>query len=157
MRNSGGFARTQRYRRLNRPAKDIRPDGGDIGAGQRVGTNNVNPLEEKRFACLLTANKLDGRDLAEITRVDHGEAFIADWHRIDTVTEHHVLHRVIVVDEVCWAQDGGVEVHLLEHALDTELAGEVRYVHIDVAVDHRQIDDPLDPGLTRKVEGVAPG
>jgi hypothetical protein len=51
-----------------------------------------------------------------------------------------------------WAQDGGVEARLLDHPLDAELAGEVRHVHVDVAVDHRQVNDPLDTRLSGDIE-----
>jgi hypothetical protein len=35
---------------------------------------------------------------------------------------------------------------------DAELAREVRHVHVEVAVDHRQIDESLDAGLTSQIE-----
>jgi hypothetical protein len=84
--------------------------------------------------------------------IDYGKALAADRHRVDAVSEHDVLNREIVVHEIGRAQDGGVEAHLLDRSLDPELAGEVRHVHVDVAVDHREIDDPLDTGLAGNVE-----
>jgi hypothetical protein len=51
---------------VDRPPENVRPDAGDIGASERVGTNDVDPLEGKRLTCLFTANEFDGGDLAEI-------------------------------------------------------------------------------------------
>ena len=41
---------------------------------------------------------------------------------------------------------------MFDHPLDAELAGKMRHVDVDIAVDHRQIYNPLNPGLAGKVK-----
>ena len=77
----------------DRAAQHVGPDRGDIRAGQRVGADEVDPVERQRRGGLLAADQLDGRDLADVARVDHGEALAADRHRVDAVAGHHVLDR----------------------------------------------------------------
>ncbi len=112
----------------------------------------IDAVERKRRGGLFAADELDGRDLADVAGVDHRESLAADRHRVDAVSGHYVLDREFIVHEVRGAQDGGLEAHLLDHALDAELAREVRHVHVEVAVDHREVDNPLNTGFAGKVE-----
>ena len=66
---------------------------------------------------------------------------------------HHVHDHRLVVHVVGRAQDRGTEPRILDHPLHRQLAGEVGHVGVELGVDHREVDEPLDPGLARQVEG----
>ena len=106
----------------NRAAQNLRPGGGGFRAGQRIRTDQIDPVEPKRRGGFLAADELNGRDLADVARVDHGEALAADRHRVDAVPGHDILDREVVIHEVGASQDGGLEAHLLDYPLDAELA-----------------------------------
>ena len=58
----------------DRAAQDFGPDGGDVRTGQRLGTDEIDPVEGERCAGPLAADEFEGGDLADIGRIDHREA-----------------------------------------------------------------------------------
>ena len=121
--------------------RQVQKNGG-AGGAMGFGKSKAKMLTEKQ-----------GRvTFADVAGIDHREPLGADRHRVDAVAGHYVLDHHFIVDEIGRAQDGRVHSHRLDHPLDAELAGKMRHVHIEVAVDHREIDDALDPGLAGKVK-----
>ena len=68
------------------------------------------------------------------------------------MVEDDVLDHELIVDEVSRTQDRGAKTHPFDHPLGTGFHREVRHVHEAIAVDHRQIDDPLDACLASDVQ-----
>ncbi len=89
--------------------------------------------EGKRLRSLFSPQELHGGDLGDVAHVDHGKTLVADRHRVDAIAGDDILDRQIVLDEVGRAQDRRVKAHLLDHALDGELAGEVRNGDVDTS------------------------
>src|SRR3954467_10096691 len=117
-----------------------------------MGTDEIHSLEGQWLSGLLTADQFEGRDLADVACVDHGETPATDGHRVDAVPEYHVFDRDVVVHEIRGTKDTRAEAHPLDRSLDAKLASEVRHVRVEIAMDHREINDPFDPGLSREVE-----
>ena len=101
---------------------------------------------------MLASDEFKGRDLGNVGGIDHRNTLAADRHRIDAVAEKCVLDHKLVVHEVSGSKDGGRKIRLLDHPLYRELAGEVRHVHVALAVDHRQINDAIDACFLGKIE-----